>query len=442
MNIRPLLIDILGNTNIRSWKKMLNESQYWSIDKQKDYQEIQLRNLVRHAYKNVPYYQSLFSKLKLKPEDIQSIEDLKKLPILTKGIIKENFNELTAVNYKKFNPQLRKTGGTTGVPFKHFSDINSWNMHWALKYRAWEWGGYKHGSPIGILGGASIIPDKTVGVKRRVWNFLNDFYPLPASNVSENELFDFVDKIKKNKISFLRGYPSSIATLAQFCIDNKIEVNLKSVFTTAEVLREEYKEIIKSAFNCLIIDTYGCADGGGNANTCAHNNEFHVSIEASIWEVCDEIGILTSEMEVGEVTLTSLTNYSMPLFRYQPGDLIENSFNYNVCSCGCTLPRIKKIFGRSTDILKFGNGRSLGGPAFTLLFRDFPILKYQLIQNKMLAIDVNIVPSDNFTMVHENKIRKLMSHHCGEEVEITINKMDNIPLPVSGKHRFIINNTK
>jgi len=442
MNFYTNIVDLFGRTKINHWKKFLEKSQYWDRSKQIEYQNSQLKKLITHAYQNVPYYKKLLTRLNIYPYDISNIDDLKKLPVLTKELIRQNFTELRATNYKKFKPQLRKTGGTTGVPLRYYSDQNSWSMHWALKYRAWEWGGYSLGCAIGIMGGASIIPNQRVSWKHKIWNRLNVFYPLPSSHVNEKYLQDYFTLLKSRKIKFLRGYPSSIANFAHFCLNNKLNLSLNCIITTAEILREEYKEIIYKAFDCKIIDTYGCADGGGNANTCSHDNGFHISFEAGIWEVCDELGGSIPQGELGEITLTSLTNYAMPLIRYQPGDLIENSFSNDICSCGRSLPRIKRIFGRSTDILRFGNGKSLGGPAFTLLFRHFPLQKYQLVQNDFFTLDVNIVPSEGFKIQHERRIRELMTHHCGEDIKIIINIMDNIPLPKSGKHRFIINNTQ
>jgi phenylacetate-CoA ligase len=440
MNYRRRVIDLLGGLKISKELKFVSESQYWSKDKQKDYQQERLKSLIIHAYNNVPYYTAIFNELKLKPYDINCINDLQKLPVLTKEIIKKNFSRLQAIDNKKFFPQLRKTGGTTGVPLIHYSDAKSWNLHWALKYRAWSWGGYSNGDPIGVLGGSSIIPDKKIGLKRYVWNKLNNFYPLSASSVSDVKLLEFVNTIDRKGIKTLRGYPSSIANFAEYCINNNKKVKINLVITTAEVLRPEYKELIIQAFNCTIIDSYGCADGGGSANTCELSHGFHISIEASIWEVCDVHGDIVPEGVKGELTLTSLTNYAMPFIRYQPGDTIENTFNYKRCSCGRTAPRINKIEGRSTDILKFGNGKSLGGPALTLLFREFPLRKYQIVQNNINILVVNIIIDEGYTEQTRKNIREILEFHCGIGVRVTVNEVKEIPISESGKFRFIISN--
>src|SRR5690625_605789 len=439
--MRLKLIDLLGASNISNWDRFVNESQYWPSSLIQDYQNNNLQKLIDHAFNSVPYYKKIFNKLGNTSNDFHSVNDLRKLPILKREDLIGNYEVLKSNHHKDLKPQYRSTGGTTGAPANYLSDINSWSLHWALKKRAWQWGGHKLGAPIGLLGGASIIPDRKPGVKRKVWNMLNGFYSMPSSQLNNEKMSDFVEIIQKNKIRFLRGYPSSIATLADFCLENKYKLDIKSVFTTAEVLQPVYKEKIKQAFGCTIIDTYGCADGGGNANTCEYDNGFHISWEASIWEVCDENGNSVPEGEIGELTLTSLTNLAMPLIRYQPGDLIENRFIYDTCKCGRTMPRIKKIIGRTTDILKFSNGNSLGGPALTLLFREFPIINYQLVQNTLTSLDVNIIPSDEFNTEHRKKIERILKHHCGEDIMINIDHIKQIAQPVSGKHRFIINNT-
>ena len=200
MNLRHILRDTLSQVNINEKLVFLRESQFWNSEHQRKYQENKLQKVIKHAYDNVLYYNELFNSVRLKPYDIKQIEDLEKLPVLTKSIIKENFSSLLAKNHNNFKSQKRWTGGTTGEPLVYYSDKNSWEMHWALKYRAWEWAGYKFGDPIGIMGGASIIPDRKSGLKRKLWNQISNFYPLPSSNVNEQILFDYIKKIKQNKI--------------------------------------------------------------------------------------------------------------------------------------------------------------------------------------------------------------------------------------------------
>ena len=96
----------------------LNESQWWSQEKLKEYQMKQLQKMLSHAYENVPYYKRVFDERGLQPKDIQNMEDLKKLPYLTKEVVKKNFDELVATNIPKSRVELKRTSGSTGSPFQ------------------------------------------------------------------------------------------------------------------------------------------------------------------------------------------------------------------------------------------------------------------------------------------------------------------------------------
>lgn len=441
MSFRLQLIDLLGGTNILRWYDFLSESQFWDKSRIENYQNEKLRFLILHCFQNVPYYKEIFHQLRLKPNDIQTVKDLYKLPSLTRKDVQQNRDKLLATNHKTFRSQKRSTGGTTGEPVKYYSDLDSWSLHWALKYRAWEKGGYRIGDKVAILGGTLVIPEEEKRLNHLVWNKLNRFYPLPTSHVNDKILARFADQILKKNIQCLRGYPSSISAFSEYCVNNNIRLEIRSVITTAEVLFDTTRELIRNVFSPVIIDTYGCGDGGGNANTCSAECGFHVSMESAVWEVCTPQGIPVNENESGELTLTSLSNFAMPLLRYQPGDLIENSFDFKTCSCGSKLPRIKRIIGKSTDILRFQNGMSLSGPAFPQLFRLFPLIQWQLVQNELNSLDVNIIPSPEYSNKDGEEILRLMKCHCGEGVEVRLNRVKEIEVPLSGKQRIIINKT-
>ncbi|MGV8093821.1 MAG: phenylacetate--CoA ligase family protein [Mangrovibacterium sp.] len=441
MNTNLRIIDLLGRTEISKWYHFVKESQYWSQVDIQAWQNEKLHKIVEHAYNNVPYYQKLFKELKLKPADIKITDDLTKLPVIRRKDLQNNYSQLIANNHKQHRPQYRSTGGTTGEPVRYLSDINTWSLHWALKFRALESSGYQIGDKIAVMGGTSVIPEVKASLARKVWNRLNSLYPLPTSHMRDEILATYVNLILTKNIRCLRGYPSSIAVFARYCSENKIKLDIPHVITTAEVLQPLYRDEIKKAFDPVLIDSYGCADGGGSANTCPAETGFHLSLESAVWEVCTPTGSLVNPNETGEVTLTSLTNYAMPLLRYQPGDVIENTFDYSLCSCGCTLPRIKRILGRTMDILHFHNGISLGGPAFNTMLRNFPLTKWQMIQNDMISLDINIIPSKEYDSASEKEICRLLHYHCGEGVAIRLHKVTDIPISSSGKQRVIINNT-
>jgi len=431
------ITDLTQNTNINLWYDFVKRSQWWSSNEIENYQNDQLKKMINHAYQNVPYYNKIFKQNKLDPSDVKCGNDLKKLPILTRQDIIYNYTELIAVNFKDYKPQYRRTGGTTGTPLKYLSDLNSWSLGWALKYRAWEWAGYRLGDKIAILAGASLIPNQKFSLNRFTWNRINGFYPLSMAHSDNESLARYAETIVKKNINFLRGYPSAISVLAQYCLDNNIKLNIKSVITTAEVLTNIDRLTIENAFGCKVFDTYGCADAGGNAIECEDHKGMHVSTEPSIIELVESDNLFNDNKGY-EMIFTSLTNYAMPTIRYSPGDLgIKHS---SLCTCGRKTILLKEIIGRKTDVIKFVNGRILGGPSLTLIFRNYNLKNYQIVQNDQASLDVNLVINDNYNTNEEKELKDILSYHCGEGIKINFIYVKEIISSSSGKYRFIISN--
>ena len=140
-NVIYPFFDIYFGTNTRQIYNQLLRSQWFSKDKIEEIQTRRMHMLIEHAYKNVPYYHKLFINLGLKPSDIKKMDDLKKIPILTKEIIRNNFEDLKAINYKPKEIVEWSTGGSTGQPLRFVR--NSWSVgyHRAAVYRGYSWAG-------------------------------------------------------------------------------------------------------------------------------------------------------------------------------------------------------------------------------------------------------------------------------------------------------------
>jgi phenylacetate-CoA ligase len=210
------LIDLLKGIKIRQWHDFLQNSQWWTQEQIDEYQNQKFLLLIRHVYENVEYYNNLFKKLNLSPNDFKSLDDIVKIPLLRKQNITENFSQFKANNFTKFNPVIKRTGGSTGEPLVFYNDKSVRAIEWALKYRAWSWGGYKVGDKIAVMGGASLFPKSKKKISRIMWQKLNNFYSMSSVHLNKDMAMQYAQKIIKNKISYIRGYPSSIASFATF----------------------------------------------------------------------------------------------------------------------------------------------------------------------------------------------------------------------------------
>lgn len=431
------ILDFLSSSRIAYWNKFLSETSSFSASDIKEYQENQFKKIVDHTYKNSLFYRNQFSESNFSIQGEDLIERLSSLPILRKEIVKDNYADILSKNANDYKYLKRRTGGTTGVPLSYLYDKDSWSLGWALKIRDWGYGNYKIGDKMALLGGASLVPDQKVNLKRDIWNHFNGFIPLSTTHFDKNILKNYYNILLKERIRFLRGYPSSLLAFAEHLKSNKLSLPIEAIFTTAEVLQKDHRIFIEDVFNCKIFDQYGAADACAHASECNHHNGFHVSFEPSICEIVNVEENFDGK-KIGELVYTSLTNYSLPLLRYAPGDLAE--LQESSCTCGRETLMVKRIIGRTTERILFSNGRILAGPAFTLIFRKFDIKNYQLVQNTKDSLDINVVRDDKYTLDQENELLRIMKFQCGDNVEINLNYLKEIPIIRSGKQRFIISN--
>jgi phenylacetate-CoA ligase len=434
-----LFFYILGLTkgfNMSANKRLVKASQYWSPEQIEKYQMDMLAPLLRHAYDHVPYYHRLFESLNLKPEDIRKTIDLNQLPIISKKDIMPISEEFLADNYRSFKSMKTVTGGT-GTPFPHYTDYKAWAMNWAVAMRTFEWGGYRYGKDrLAVMAGGSLLPNNNQSLKDRIKYYINNYYTMPITHMNATVMDGYFSEIKKQKIRFLRGYASAIYTFAEHLSQRQQTLPFEAVFTTAEMLYPHQRDLMKKVFLCDIYDTYGCRDGMGMAVDCEMHKGMHICPEMSIMHIVDESGKEVKAGETGEVVLTSLYDYTMPLIRYAPGDLaIKSDRN---CPCGRSLPMIEKIVGRSSDVFKLINGRVLNGLSITIedLFEEFET--YQIVQEAIDRVEMLLVPRKEIKPGRLQSLEEMLAFHCGEGVEVKAKIVDTIEVPQSGKFRYVI----
>jgi phenylacetate-CoA ligase len=436
----PLHGWIIGR-NIKTYYEELNRTQWLAPAEIKELQEIKLRRLVNQAYYHVAYYRELFDQLGIKPDDIRTLDDLQKIPLLDKKTIREHIHfDLLSDNHDKSKLHRISTSGSTGEPFICYADKFQLEMRWAATLRSQDWTGYRFGDRCARLWHQTIGMSWTQIVREKLDAWMTRRVFIPAYEMSEKNLARYMGKLRHHKPVLIDGYAESFNFLAHYIKQNGLKgVRPKGIISSAQILPEQSRKTIEEEFGCGAFDKYGSREFSGIAyESDAHDGHLVVA-ENFIVEILKD-GKPAAPGEMGEVVITDLNNFCMPFIRYRVGDLASAMDNSKPSPCGRGLPRIGRIEGRVQAIIFGTNGNFVPGTFFAHLFKDFDhvVSQYQVIQDSLGAVNVKIVKAPRFTEEGFEEIMNHLRRFLGEDMKFNIEYVDLIPLGRTGKRQGAI----
>ena len=407
----------LRNKKIYDAYNFLLKSQKWDIDSLREYQLKKLKELILHAYTNCEFYRNKFDEKGLDPQDVQSLEDLRRIPATTKEDLLSNANKIQIRNYpeKLF---YSETSGSSGRPlvFYRNADWDAW--HRASVYRGYSWYGVKPWEKNGYFWGFNL------GFKRRAkvrfLDYLQNRFRLFSYN--EQEIDKFITKLQR--ASYLEGYSSMIYEVAKKINQKKIkpEFNLKMVKGTSEKIFDKYHDEAQKAFGKKVISEYGAAEAGIIAFECPCGN-MHINMETVI-----------VEEENQEIIVTNLVSKSFPIIRYKLGDYVEIDREMK-CQCGMQHHVIKEIYGRVGKVIYGFRGEY---PSLTLyyVFKNLAmenklILNYQALQMRkghlLISVESRLKGYERTMLLRE------LYKYFADDLELNI--VDNVSLKSSNSKK-------
>ena len=438
-NIGFPLQDIITHTKIVKTKRFLEGSQYWDETKMYEYRLTKLNKLIIYSFENIPYYNKLFKKIGLNPKNINYLDEINKIPVLTKEILRKEYPDLISGKIKKKFVKQGKTGGTTGAPVPVFKDNIDRSFVWASYYRWYEWMGLDMGDKVASLWGAKKILKKSAikNAKDDVIAFLQANLVINSFDINDESTWAMYSKIKSFNPKLLKGYVSSLVNLAGFLNKNNIssDLNLKALSSTTETLFPYYRKLLEQTFKTKIYDQYGCGEVNAISYECAKHTGMHINSEHVIIEVFDnnESNVID---ESGRIIVTNLDNYVMPFIRYENGDI--GTLSSEKCTCGVNQPIIHSIEGRKAYTITLANGSKVHGVFFTDILSEVKIFankvsRFQIYQEKPGDI-VFKLETKNLSSKEINTIQTQTSRFFNN-VEIKI--LDKIPNEKNGKFLYI-----
>lgn len=430
------LQEALKKHNTLVIRRAMDESQWWSPEKLEQYRLERLRSLLLKAKKNVPYYRDCFSRLDFNPQNVSSLADLDKLPLLTKTIIRTEGDRMkseVAKGLARFN-----TGGSSGEPLIFFIGTERVSHDVAAKWRATRWWGVDIGDPEIVVWGSPI--ELSAQDRLRQWrDRLMRTQLLPAFQMSEAKLDEFIATIARTRPRMLFGYPSSISLLARHAEkrgQSMSSLGIKVAFVTSERLYEEQRIVISRVFGCPVANGYGGRDAGFIAHECPAGG-MHLTAEDIIVEIVDRDGHVLAPGQVGEIVVTHLATSDFPFIRYQTGDM--GALSARLCGCGRGLPILEEIQGRTTDFVVAADGTVMHGLALIYPIRDLPgVAAFKVIQHSLNHTEVQIVANGDYSPAVANSIQSGIQARLGKNITVDVQKVEAIEPERSGKFRYIV----
>jgi len=401
--------------------RSLQRSQWFNREAIRNLQEEKLKHLVRHAYQHVPYYQTLFDNIGLKPADINSLDDLSKIPITTKADL-QSIPPVERISNQFSLDQLvpEHTSGSTGQPFTAYFDKQFVITRNNLFLRALRVMGYRPGQKLMLI---------TAGHSRTRpwmrWHYAS--IESPADNL--------IEQLNKFRPSVLYGCTTPLRLMALHARKSGRKPHQpKTVISTAETLDQDTRILLEETFGATVYDLYGLTEIGLVAWQCPAQQGYHLSEDTTIVEFKHD-----EQYQSDRLIMTNLELKAMPLIRFQTGDLAK-VMDSGSCSCGRQLRRIDRIEGRMIDCIRLSGDKVISPYRITLALEKIAGLgHYQIIQNDIDLFTVRIENNDSDQTTMKHGIHNALTPVLGSNAQLTIKYEDSIMPPPGKKFRIIEN---
>ncbi|MCC6250694.1 MAG: phenylacetate--CoA ligase family protein [Rubrivivax sp.] len=417
-------------------RRRLERSQWGSAADIEREQADRLRAFLAEIGARVPYYRELFRRVGFDPATVRSAADLQRLPLLTKADIRAHGERMKAEGH---GPLSRyNTGGSSGEPLVFYIGKQRKSHDVAAKWRATRWWGVDIGDREAVIWG-SPIEHGAQDRMRAVRDGLFRSTLLPAFEMSEARLDQFVTWLRRHRPTMLFGYPSALTYIARHA-DKRgqrlDDLGVKVAFVTSERLYDDQRATIARVFGCRVANGYGGRDAGFIAHECPSGG-MHISAEDIIVETVDKEGQPVRPGEAGEIVVTELSTDEFPFVRYRTGDI--GTLDDASCPCGRGLPMLRDLQGRTTDFVVAADGTVMHGLALIYILRDMSgIGEFKVTQESRSFTRVEIVPDERFDPSVINAIEQGFRHRLGATVEIHVQTVAALPRERSGKYRYIV----
>lgn len=395
------------------------------------YQKNKLLVVLDMAFSNISFYKSMQGHCDLKN---LTYSEFCKIPVLTKDMVRDNPDALINQSYKKINEVNKATsGGSTGEPLTFFR-TNTQNIHGqAAYYYALELNKVDiFGKSIDLWGAERDMHSTHTSFNFK--NFLNNRLTLNTFVMSDEIISRYIEQINSTKPIFIKAYVHSVYDMAKYINKNNIKIKCKPVIhcTTGPLYPEMRDEISKAFNNAYVYNFYGSREVSAIASEAHENEGMFVFYDNLFLEILDDDNQPVKKGEEGEIVITTLNNFYMPLIRYKIGDRAVKGDDLEFGTL-----KMDKVTGRTLGVIHKADGTKIDGQFFTTLFFAKPSIKsFQLIQKDINLLELNIVKNEPF---NSDELEAVLNRIMTElpDIRIKVNFCERIDLTQTGKIMYV-----
>jgi phenylacetate-CoA ligase len=426
------LKDMIDQTGIVAHLNELKREQWLPLEAIVELQQKRLRLLLKIAGDHSPYYRDLFKQRGIEIGDDFTLGQLKSLPLLRRENVQDHVDRILCDN--AVHVTQNASGGSTGNPVTFYQNQGYVNYGRALHLLFLSWIDVAPGDKVVFFWGTD-RDTRDLSWKERLANRIDRVRFLDSFSMTDEKIDLFLKQVNRFKPRYVYGYASSLYHVARR-INAWKPLNFRpvAVRSSAEMLYPFQRTEIEKAFGAPVFDFYGSREVNNLAAECPIHKGLHVFASARIVEIVDDNGHPVPDGTPGNIAVTDLTNMAFPFVRYLNGDIA--SLTSVPCSCGRNLPRIDKLYGRSSDMIVV-NGQYVHGEFFTHLFYGRPgVRQFQLEQNAPDQLTLLVVSDDSTIDLAD--VEKAIHAKLGDQVRLKVARVDNIPATSTGKYRFTV----
>lgn len=394
-----------------------------------------LTRLLRKTCADVPYYRQWLRSHGLSSPEELNWKHILDLPLQTKATITEGgadfLSEDTSISMVD-----NSTSGSSGTAFRFKTDVRGFDIRSAMDNRGQRWAGAERGDKCAQLWGAQMDVSKSTSLRGALHGFVTRHMMLSTYAMSEADMASHLGRLRRFRPKILISYPGPLHLFAEFCESRGATLpSLVAVMTSGEMLFPHQREKIEKVFGVTIFNRYGSREFGAIAQEDRAGDGLYVNSDHVYVEILDENSNPCAPGEIGELYVTDLDNFSMPLIRYHIGDRASWASNTG----RRPFPLIAEVEGRSMAVVKAPNGNNVGGTFWTFLLKSKGQLeRFQVRQTDDLNLLIRYQSQGPLAEADEQYFRKKIGAVCGPRMSVAFERVDSFPTSKSGKHHFVI----